>query len=225
MQKFCPASAMICDQTVVECATVIEDRKVILETPIAAALDVSEPQIVLNSDGSADFRSGETAGVSPRDLHTAVSLRDRSGPETFAPVRDDDSTEDAPILVPLEMTPALDSSDPADDASDASFKITGSLATRDENLAAPWNPSESYVKRANFWRQRQRKKMLSAIRRHIEWTIKTEGSKCVDRALSLDRVTELTERQEDVMEAVRASKKIRLAEMETVIELVTEDSL
>jgi hypothetical protein len=85
---------------------------------------------------------------------------------------------------------------------------------RDEPLIIPLKPSPIELARVNRWRKRQHDKMVATIRRHLEWQVQERGPVNIDDMLEDDRVTELTDRLDDIMEAVYYSRKVVLIEGE-----------
>jgi hypothetical protein len=60
------------------------------------------------------------------------------------------------------------------------------------------------------WPTKQREKSLSAIRRQIEWYLKSESSIPIDEIMSRQRVLDLTDCVEDVISAISKSEKAKL---------------
>ena len=83
-----------------------------------------------------------------------------------------------------------------------------------------FEPDEADLKRVQSWRDRQRRKCISALRRQIEWIVKEEGSVGVPDLANRDRVKDLTDMESDVMEAVLASNKLCFDEVSNTIKLV-----
>lgn len=59
-------------------------------------------------------------------------------------------------------------------------------------------------------RKKQLDKTISAVRRQIEWFIATEGPIRVPDILRKQRILDLTDSEQDVMDAISRSKKLRL---------------
>lgn len=78
------------------------------------------------------------------------------------------------------------------------------------------NPTEGYISRVALWRKRKRHTMMSALRRQIEWIIGEMGPKPFLDILDMHRVADLTEKPEDVREAIVNSKKVKLTDADIV---------
>jgi hypothetical protein len=73
-----------------------------------------------------------------------------------------------------------------------------------------YEPDEDTLKCADKWRERQRSKNEFALRRQIEWFVINEGPKSVSDILTESRITDLTDTETDIVEAIKMSKKVRI---------------
>jgi hypothetical protein len=74
-----------------------------------------------------------------------------------------------------------------------------------------YNPTEWEIKRSNGWRDRQKRKLISALRRDIEWLVERNDAVTIQDLLEEDRIRDLTDRREDILEAVSLSQSVCLA--------------
>jgi hypothetical protein len=81
-------------------------------------------------------------------------------------------------------------------------------------------PDEADLKRIQSWREKQRKRCISALRRQIEWIIKEEGSLPLDDLAGRSRIKDLTDTKSDLLEAITASQRLSLDEVSNTIKLV-----
>ena len=60
------------------------------------------------------------------------------------------------------------------------------------------------------WKEKQRSKCISTLRRQIEWFVKSEGLLTVETVMGRSRIKDLTDNIDDVVEAVKRSDKLKL---------------
>ena len=103
-------------------------------------------------------------------------------PEPEAPPMPEIKTRASPLILPVSAPASLIKSD----------------------------PDEADRRKIEQWRDRQRNKSLAALRRQIEWIVKQEGELSVDELMRKPRIRDLTERFDDVGEAVAKSGSVRV---------------
>lgn len=84
------------------------------------------------------------------------------------------------------------------------------IAMPTSEIAPTWAPSEPFVKRAAHWRRRQRAKMLAALRRDVEWYIRTQGPATVAELSDVTRFRDLTDNPDDLRLAITSSKCLNI---------------
>ena len=83
-----------------------------------------------------------------------------------------------------------------------------------------FEPDVADLKRVQSWRDKQRKRCISALRRQIEWIIKEEGSLALDNLVGRSRIKDLTDTESDVIAAITASQRLSLDQVSNTVKLV-----
>jgi hypothetical protein len=115
---------------------------------------------------------------------------------------------DSPECEIASGIPEVDNSPVSASSSASSFLIRGTPSVIRSLPIHQQTPSDEQLRDANAWRQRQRNKLLGALRRQIEWIVLHDGPMSICDLLAIERIRDLTEQQSDVIEALSRSVRV-----------------
>ena len=196
--------------------------------------DVQEAENILHKTASTDALRESVKSESSSSATIQHAVDDISAPQEMPPQPEEEESPDLPTFTVLEessmhdvpaiiigQAPAESDSMPPESGSPASspaFMIHPSAPIEPSALKLE-GPDTEHVQRSDEWRDRQKKKSITALRRQLEWFVKQDGPLTPESLLSQPRVADLADSAADILEAVARSDKLRFVSESNTVEL------